>query len=218
MQIYLKMFILNNTISFFLERSSLSVEIKGITLPALKIKLDENKTVEENIQEIEKKISSKFFKGSICILDTGNMKISQEDREKIEKVIEKHNSKLLAYQQTSKERNTPQIKEKKTLKIVSKTVRSGQRVEYDGDILIIGDVNPDAYIVASGNIIVMGALRGVVHAGANGDETAVILALKLMPQQLRIANYITRPPDDMEEAAYPEKAYIENGHIIIEKI
>ncbi len=198
----------------------MSVEIKGITVPALKIKLDENKTVDENIREIEKKISSAFFKGSICVLDTGNMKISEEDKKKIEKVLEKHNSKVLGYKQTlqKEEVNLPQIKEKKSMKIIPKTVRSGQSIEYDGDVLVIGDVNPDAYIIASGNVVVMGALRGIVHAGANGDETAIILALKLVPQQLRIANYITRSPDDIEEPEYPEKAYIEEGNIIIEKI
>ncbi len=213
------MFILNNTISFFIERSNLSVEIKGITVPALKIKLDEKKSIEENIKEIENKISSAFFKGSVCVLDTGNLILSEEDRKKIENLLEKHNSKILGYKNTYREKiSLPEIKEKKSLKIVSKTVRSGQRIEYDGDILIIGDVNPDAYIIASGNIIVMGALRGIVHAGANGDETAVILALKLMPQQLRIANYITRSPDEAEEPEYPEKAYIDEGQIVIEKI
>lgn len=65
----------------------------------------------------------------------------------------------------------------------------------------------------------MGTLRGVVHAGANGDETAVVMALKLKPQQLRIASYITRSPDEpLEEPEYPEKAFVENNQIFIEKI
>ena len=64
----------------------------------------------------------------------------------------------------------------------------------------------------------MGTLRGFAHAGANGDETAIVLALKLMPQQLRIANYLTRSPDEIEEPEYPEKAYVENNQIIIERI
>ena len=108
----------------------------------------------------------------------------------------------------------------KNLKIINKTVRSGQKIEYEGDILILGDVNPDAYIVASGNIIVMGALRGVAHAGANGDENAQIIALKLIPQQLRIAGYYTRSPDEdnVGDPNYPERAYIEGNQIYIEKI
>jgi septum site-determining protein MinC len=72
-----------------------------------------------------------------------------------------------------------EIDERKSLKVVNKTLRSGQRIEHDGDVLIIGDVNPDAYVIASGNIIVMGTLRGIAHAGARGDETAVVMALKV---------------------------------------
>ncbi len=207
----------------------MSVEIKGITVPALLIKLDKEKSIEENIKEIEKKLSSTFFKGSVCVLDTSTIKLSQEEKKQIEDVLNKYNSKILGYKQlqTTEEKQTleekkeeklPEIKEKSSLKIVSKTVRSGQRIEHDGDILILGDVNPDAYIIASGNIIVMGTLRGFAHAGANGDETAIVLALKLIPRQLRIANYLTRSPDEIEEPEYPEKAYVENNQIIIERI
>lgn len=207
----------------------MSVEIKGITVPALLIKLDENKSIEENIQEIEKKLSSTFFKGSVCVLDTSTIKLSETEKRQIENILEKHNSKILGYKhsQIKEEKHTPkeekkeelpEIKEKTSLKIIPKTVRSGQRIEHDGDILILGDVNPDAYIIASGNVIVMGALRGIVHAGANGDETAIVLALKLIPQQLRIADYLTRSPDELEEPEHPEKAFIENNQIVIERI
>jgi septum site-determining protein MinC len=58
----------------------------------------------------------------------------------------------------------------------------------------------------------------VVHAGANGDETATVMALKLMPQQLRIGSFFTRTPDNPEMPEYPEKAYVENNQIIIERI
>ncbi len=207
----------------------MSVEIKGITVPALLIKLDKEKSIEENIKEIEKKLSSTFFKGSVCVLDTSTIKLSQEEKKQIEDVLNKYNSKILGYKhlhtteekqtpEEKKEEKLPEIKEKSSLKIISKTVRSGQRIEHDGDILVLGDVNPDAYIVASGNVIVMGALRGIVHAGANGDETAIILALKLIPQQMRIADYLTRSPDEVEEPQHPEKAFIENNQIVIERI
>ena len=110
------------------------------------------------------------------------------------------------------------INEKKSVEIVNKTLRSGQKIEHDGDVLIIGDVNPDSYVVASGNIIVLGTLRGVVHAGASGDESAVVMALKLMPQQLRIASFFTRAPDVIEAPEYPERAFVRNNQIFIEKI
>ncbi len=200
----------------------MGIEIKGVTVPALMIKL-QNEDIEENLKELDKKLSSAFFKGSLAILDVGDLNISEDDKKKIEKVLEKYNTKVLGYkfsEKTETKKSTiDKFQEKKTLKIINKTIRSGQRVEYDGDVLIIGDVNPDAYVVASGNIIVMGKIRGVVHAGANGDETSVVMALKLKPQQLRISNYITRSPDeDVESPEYPEKAFIENNQIFIEKI
>lgn len=100
---------------------------------------------------------------------------------------------------------------------VKKTVRSGQSVHYDGSIIILGDVNPGAEVVATGDIMVMGSLRGVAHAGARGNEKAVVMAFKLQPTQLRIANHITRPPDeDLVGPSYPEIARIKEGAIMIE--
>jgi len=199
----------------------LGLEIKGVTVPALLIKLDSSKTFEENLKELEEKLSSAFFKGSVSILDFSETDLTDQQIEKIEELLKKYNNKVLGYKSETKQakrEKIPQITEKKSLKIINKTLRSGERIEYDGDVLVIGDVNPDAYIIASGNIIVMGNLRGVVHAGANGDETATVMALKLMPQQLRIASYYTRSPDNPEVPEHPEKAFVENNQIVIERI
>jgi septum site-determining protein MinC len=70
---------------------------------------------------------------------------------------------------------------------VNKTIRSGTRIEYPGNIVIIGDVNPGAEIVASGSVVVWGRVRGMIHAGAKGDRSAFICALDLSANQLRIA-------------------------------
>jgi len=198
------------------------IEIKGSTIPALLIKLDKNLSLEENIQEIKQKLSSTFFKGSLAVIDFNGLKITDEEREKIDKILQEYNTKLLGLigiEKTEKKDLIQNITPKKSLKIINKTLRSGQKVEEDSDVVILGDVNQDAYVIASGSIIVMGTLRGIVHAGANGDETAVVMALKLKPQQLRIASYISRSPDNKdEEPEYPEKAYIEEDKIVIEKI
>ncbi|MHB1043636.1 MAG: septum site-determining protein MinC [Eubacteriales bacterium] len=104
--------------------------------------------------------------------------------------------------------------------LVQRTLRSGQSIRYSGNVVILGDVNPGAEVVATGNVIVMGALRGVVHAGANGDEKAVVMAFRLKPTQLRIANHITRPPDNetMLEVDLPEAARIKKGVVTIESV
>ena len=101
--------------------------------------------------------------------------------------------------------------------LVRRTLRSGQRLEYDGSVVILGDVNPGAVVVCTGHVVVMGALRGVVHAGARGDTDARVIALRLQPTQLRIAHYISRPPDDqMPSPTGPEVALVQDERIQIE--
>ena len=101
--------------------------------------------------------------------------------------------------------------------LIQRTLRSGQSVSHDGNIVLLGDVNPGAELVATGNIIVLGALRGVVHAGANGDERAIVIAFKLLPTQLRIADHITRAPDNEQvNSKQPEIASIKGGVVTIE--
>ncbi len=102
-------------------------------------------------------------------------------------------------------------------KFVYGTLRSGQEVDYDGNIVIIGDVNPGAILKASGSIIVLGTLRGVAHAGLDGNMGAVVAAYNLMPTQLRINDIIVRPPDgDISQYKLPEIAKINHGEVIIE--
>lgn len=75
-----------------------------------------------------------------------------------------------------------------TALFITRTIRSGTRIEYPGHIVIVGDVNPGAEIVAEGNVIVWGRVRGMIHAGAKGDRSAFICALDLSANQLRIAD------------------------------
>jgi septum site-determining protein MinC len=70
---------------------------------------------------------------------------------------------------------------------LTKTLRSGKRIEHDGNVVLMGDVNPGAEIVAEGNVIVWGRVRGLVHAGSKGDRQALICALDLTAAQIRIA-------------------------------
>lgn len=99
------------------------------------------------------------------------------------------------------------------------TIRSGQNINYSGNVVIIGDVNSGAEVVAAGNIVVLGVLRGVAHAGYTGNKRAFVAAYKLLPSQLRIADLIARSPDNYEndnKPLIPEIAKIKDGSIIIE--
>ena len=104
--------------------------------------------------------------------------------------------------------------------LIEGPVRSGHKIDYDGNVVVMGDVNAGAEIRAAGHIIIFGALRGMVHGGAEGDTSAKVLALMLFPTQLRIADHITCPPEGYEEIAgkAPEIAQINDGKVVIEKL
>ena len=74
--------------------------------------------------------------------------------------------------------------------VLERGLRSGQVVSFNGDVTVFGDVNPGAQLVVSGNIIVLGALKGLVHAGSEGDHSATVLAFDFQPNQLRIGRHI----------------------------
>ncbi|HMV70241.1 MAG TPA: septum site-determining protein MinC, partial [Myxococcota bacterium] len=101
---------------------------------------------------------------------------------------------------------------------LKRTLRSGAAIHFDGDVTVVGDVNAGAQIRAGGNIIVLGKLRGVVHAGAQGDEEAFILAFDLAPTQLRIARHIAIAParSVADDTFHPEMATVSGGAIVIE--
>ena len=96
------------------------------------------------------------------------------------------------------------------------TVRSGQRIDHPGTVIVGGDVNAGAEVIAEGDILVFGTLRGLAHAGSRGEEKARIVAGNMRPQQLRIAGKIARSPEDANPAPgtrNPEIARIANGEI-----
>lgn len=95
-------------------------------------------------------------------------------------------------------------------------IRSGQTIRYDGHITVLGDVNAGGELIAKGNILVMGTLRGIAHAGVSGDEKAVIVAHRMVAEQLRISKIIARSSGDGKQHNYPEFARLDNGRILIE--
>jgi septum site-determining protein MinC len=101
--------------------------------------------------------------------------------------------------------------------VVRRTLRSGQAVHHAGHVTLIGDVNPGAEIVAGGDIIVWGKLRGTAHAGAAGSEQAVVCALELAPSQIRIGSHIARPPERGRRPRAPEVASVQQDRIVVEQ-
>ena len=106
------------------------------------------------------------------------------------------------------------------------TLRSGQVLKCDSSIVIIGDVNPGAKIIARGNIVIIGALKGNAYAGAAGDESCFVTALTMEPVQIKIGNIIGRSADkgpweairNRKRTMEPQMAMVSDGNILIEPI
>jgi septum site-determining protein MinC len=111
----------------------------------------------------------------------------------------------------------PKMEEPQML-VVNRTVRSGQEIKSPGSVMICGNVNAGAQIIAGGSIDIRGACKGVVHAGAYGDTTAFVVADQLMPTHIRIADRIAQPPENMKKPTVAERASIKDGKIVIEPI
>ena len=96
------------------------------------------------------------------------------------------------------------------------TLRSGDHLQSEGSVLLLGDLNPGARISAVGHVLVWGRLRGVAHAGVQGNRQAEIVALQLRPLQLRIADAVARGPQDAPAPGQAERAHLVNGEICID--
>ena len=89
------------------------------------------------------------------------------------------------------------------------TLRSGADIQHNGSVIIVGDVNPGSSVVAGGDVLIWGRLRGIVHAGVQGNARCLIMALQMEPTQIRIADFVARPPEtDPDHQFYPEVAYV----------
>ncbi|MGI6605891.1 MAG: septum site-determining protein MinC [Peptococcia bacterium] len=147
---------------------------------------------------------------------TIGLKSANGARERVAHTAQKAEQKIIEKDATVQELSETEYIIHKPVLVVRRNLRSGQKVAFDGNVIVYGDVNPGAEVIASGFIMVFGYLRGIAHAGSGGDERAWVMSYKLQPTQLRIANSITRPPD--EEPQGPEIAKIQDGVIVCEGI
>ncbi len=100
--------------------------------------------------------------------------------------------------------------------MIRRTLRSGRTITSAGHVVVVGAVTPGAEIVAAGDVVIWGRLRGRVHAGVDGDENAVICALDMQPTQLRIAGYIVTSPKEKRRKPKPEFAAVREGQIVVD--
>ncbi len=190
------------------------------------INLKKYNTFAETLEELSKKLEDiENRRGMQIIIDLGDKRVTTKQVHVIEDILLDygiHLKELRANgppEKPSEDNVFSEMSPYEQTELICKNLRSGQRIFAEGNLVVLGDINPGAEVIAGGNIIVMGNLRGVAHAGAFGDEKAIIAAYRLNPTQIRIANHITRPPDgEVIIVNTPELAKIRAGKVIIEKL
>ncbi|WP_300262724.1 septum site-determining protein MinC [Clostridium sp.] len=184
------------------------------------INMDKFGNFDEMLDSLVEKLSrgKKFYKGATLTITTDLKYINERQISKLKDVLF---DEILIKDCIFEERLEKQssvfsgVYEGRT-KFVRKTVRSGQCLNYAGNLIIIGDVNNGGEVRAHGNVIVLGDLKGKVFAGDNGNENAIIAAYSLEPELISISGKITISPDDFEKTGYPEVARLNGNNIIVE--
>lgn len=168
------------------------VHIKG-TKEGLVLRLDDQCAFADLVEELGHKVSEGGIDGKVEVqLHLGNRYCTQEQKNELIDVVQKTDKMLVSKIQSdvlSVEESNQKILQHKCDTYVG-IVRSGQIVRSTGDIIVIGDVNPNGRVEAGGNIYVLGKLKGIVHAGINGNIDAVIMASHFAPTHVLIADYV----------------------------
>lgn len=214
------------------------VKIKG-GRSGLSLTFAPQASFEDILQHLQKKLESGsgfFLRGTMVFLPRDVLTDGQ--REKLQKLFHEHGlicrlqplegENPLEQQpkaqpapvpaESQPQAEAPQNPDTQEMLVVNKTLRGGQEIRTKSSVLVCGNVNPGAQIIAGGSIDVRGICRGMVHAGAYGDTSAIVVADHLMPTQIRIASFIARSPDHMDMTEKAERASIKDGQIVIEPI
>jgi septum site-determining protein MinC len=199
------------------------VMIKGVK-DGLVFLLDDSCAFEEIIQELQHKLEKthqKILTGPIIhvYVKLGTRATTDEEKEQIRSIIGQKGNLLIQSIESQAVDPSSFLTNISDVQLIKGMVRSGQTMLKEGNILFLGDVNPGGEIISTGSIYIMGSLRGMAHAGVEGDVKAIIAASHLRPTQLRIATIISRPPDEWGiNEAFMEFAYVKDGKMEINKI
>ena len=186
-----------------------SVVIKG-SKNGITLVLDENEDFDVLKEKIEKKFkdSAKFLGNAKTALAFDGRELTDDQKDEIVKIITDNTElEIVCLIDHSDDANAVFLNalQKQMMdmtasnaKIHKGNLRSGQAIESDTGIVVLGDVNPGASLVSKGSIIVLGSLRGTVWAGADGNASCFVLSTDMTPMQIRIADTIARSPDRKE--------------------
>lgn len=200
------------------------VMFKG-TKDGVTVLFDADAPFEELCRQLEKKVeeAGKFFDNVKTSLAFKGRAFTAEEEDTLFQIINEHTSMEITFLKTENNelKQISDLLEKEMApynltKFHKGSLRNGQKIEFDGSLVIVGDVNPGAEIKATGNIIVLGQLKGMAHAGCQGMMDAFVAAVYMAPVQLRIADIITRFPEENKKGPKPpEYAFIQQGQIFV---
>lgn len=198
------------------------VTIKGVK-DGLVFVLDDRCDWESLLKELEDKLARHGQQLSGPAIQVrvrlGRRPVDEDGKRKIREIIGRYGNLLVESIESAADGPPAAPRDTLPLYRVSGIVRSGQTVERDGHLLLLGDVNPGGTVRCTGDIYILGALRGIAHAGCEGDTGAIIAASLMMPMQLRIADVISRPPEEwVSEDSGMEFAYLRDGVMEIDRI
>ncbi len=217
--------LMNSELSFISTSSADTLE----AAQGLDIKISEFTNEMEAPTFAPKKANDEVTKALNNIFGASSENIPPEEKTPSDnvRVIDDSDSEFVNYEENLDEESKVLHDEPESLPTlyIRKTIRSGQSISSDGNIIIIGDVNPGAEVIAKGDITVWGILGGIAHAGSDNNSYAKIRALKLNPVQIRIGDIFARRPDTVnmpfiqKTSVYtPEEAFAYKGSIVIRKI
>ncbi|MBD5136906.1 MAG: septum site-determining protein MinC [Lachnospiraceae bacterium] len=212
-----------------------SVVIKGNKYGIMVI-LDKDIPFEELISDIIEKFkeSSKFFGSASMAISFEGRKLTTDEERRILDIISEYSEIDVICVVDNDKKREEMFKEKVEQKVTDissasgqfyrGTLRSGQVLECESSVVILGDVNPGAKIISTGNVVVLGALKGIVYAGITGDASSFVVALEMNPVQIRIGDVIARCSDNKsilkKKKNKPETkiAFVEDDNIYIEPL
>jgi septum site-determining protein MinC len=199
-----------------------NVTIKG-TKDGLTLHLDDSCSYDELKKELDRKLSnSSRVQEEQQLLSVkvkvGNRYLTAKQQEELKDLIRQKRNLIVEDLETNviTKAEAERLRQETEIVSVARVIRSGQVLEIMGDLLLIGDVNPGGTVKATGNIFIMGTLKGIAHAGCDGNDEAVIAASVMKPSQLRISDCINRAPDQVfdEDNRVMECAYISDSQQI----
>lgn len=202
----------------------------NLTKENIQIKLNEEASQKDIVESLKKKITGlkKLYKDEKMPILVLGKNLNEAERIEVKNIIQEKIDVKVSFDIPQElglhgiKKSFSQEIESSQTKFHRGAVRSGQRIEYEGSIVILGDVNGGAEVIAGDNVVVLGVLRGLAHAGARGNKKAIIAAASIDCKQIRIADIIKEMEEEKDEegniiaTARKTYAYVEENNLILE--